>query len=287
MNQGPSTPQAGRRRLITCFSRLLDLLVTLLLWCYFTVGFLVLFSPLYILASILPVNRVRTFQRLNHYFYRGFFLLCRLTMPKQKWHIDPALADVRSSVVISNHISYIDPLLLISLFPRHTTIVKSRLFHIPIFGSMLKMSGYLSSDSKGPLAGHMLAQMDGMLAFMNEGGNLFIFPEGTRSRNAALGPLNPGAFKIARLCRAPLTVVHIENSDRLFTPGRFLFNTSQPNNITVRLLARLTPAYDSEHFSVKELMGQVRTLFETPCQSDAFGKCQTSGVRPAEPGVYL
>ncbi len=253
---------------LTWVFKLVDLVVTLLLWSYFTVGFVVLFAPFYVLVTILASDRARAFQRLNHFFYRGFFWLCRLTIPRQEWRIDPALGTVRSSVVVCNHVSYIDPLLLISLFARHTTIVKNRLFRIPIFGWMLKMSGYLPADSQGPLAERLVEQLEHMSSFLAGGGNLIVFPEGTRGRDGALGVLNPGAFKIARLCRAPLAVVRIENSDRLFTPGRFLFNTCQANTITARLLTQVTPPYDSAAFSVKEVMAQVRALLEGPTKED-------------------
>ena len=268
MSHTPRIHNAGRYPSLTWVFKLVDLLVTLLLWSYFTAGFVVLFAPFYVLATILASDRARAFQRLNHLFYRGFFGLCRLTMPRQEWRIDPAVAAVRSAVVVCNHVSYIDPLLLISLFARHTTIVKNRLFHIPIFGWMLTLSGYLPADSQGPLAGRMVEQLEQMPGFLAGGGNLFVFPEGTRSHNRAVGALNSGAFKIARLCRAPLAVVRIENSDRLFTPGRFLFNTGQANTITVQLLAQVTPPYDSAGFSVKELMGQVRALLEAPAKTD-------------------
>ncbi len=263
-NAGSAVPRPPRTWVFT----MIDLLVTLLLWGYFTVGFVILFSPFYALASIPVFDRTRAFQWFNHLFYRGFFGLCRLTMPRQNWRIDPAIASIRSSVVVCNHASYIDPLLLISLFARHTTIVKNRLFSIPIFGRMLTLSGYLPSDFQGPLAGRMIERLDRMPAFLDTGANLFVFPEGTRSRNRTLGTFNPGAFKIARLCRAPLAVVRIENSDRLFTPGRFLFNTCQANTISVRLLTQMTPDYDSAQFSIKELIDHVRALLETAAEPD-------------------
>lgn len=257
--------------------KLVDLVVTLILWSYFTAGFVVLFAPFYVLSALLASDRARAFQRLNHFFYRGFFRLCRITMPRHKWRIDPALATVRSCVVVSNHVSYIDPLLLISLFSRHTTIVKNRLFQIPIFGWMLTLSGYLPAYSQGALAGRMVEGLDRMPQFLASGGNLFVFPEGTRSRDGALGTFNTGAFKIVRACRAPLAVVRIENSDRLFTPGRFLFNTCRPNTIRVRLLARIEPPYESGEFSIKELMSRVRTLLEAPESAESF---QEAAVPP-------
>lgn len=268
----------GLHALPTWVSKLIDCAVTLLLWTYFTVGFIVIFAPFYVLAAILMSDRALAFQRLNHFFYRGFFLLCRLAMPRQKWEIDPALRAVRSSVVVGNHVSYIDPLLMISLFPQHTTIVKNRLFHIPIFGCMLRMSGYLPADSEGPLADYMVERLEHLPKCLEAGGNIFVFPEGTRSRDNTLGNLNPGAFKMARLYRAPVAVVRIENTNKLFTPGKFLFNTCLANNITVRLLAQIKPRYDSEEFSIRELMGQVRTLLEAPAKTDPSNDAITGSV---------
>jgi 1-acyl-sn-glycerol-3-phosphate acyltransferase len=239
-----------------------DAAVTVLLWTYFTLGFVVLVAPLYLLAATLATDRARAFQRLNSLFCRGFFGLCRMLMPGQRWELDPALAAVTGSVVVCNHLSYLDPLLMIALFPRHTTVVKDRLFRIPILGRVLRLSGYLASTSLGPEAERTLGQLERLPAFLAGGGNLFVFPEGTRSRDGAVGPLNAGAFKIARLCRAPVAVAAIENTQRLFTPGRFLFDSCRANTITVRLLARLTPAYDRPDFSTKALVAQVRALLE-------------------------
>ncbi len=242
--------------------RSIDLIVTLLLWSYFTLGFILLFAPLYAIAFALAPNRHLCFQRLNHYFYRGFFRLCRMTIPLHKWRIQTAVKRVQSSVIVCNHISYIDPILLISLFGCHTTIVKDRLFKIPIFGWMLKQSGYLPSASDGRLAELMIERMATLGDDLKAGANLIVFPEGTRSRTGSIGTFNTGAFKIAKICRAPVAVLFIRNTDRLFTPGKFLFDTRRANTITVELLAQLRPPYDQDHFSVAALMDQVHDLME-------------------------
>jgi 1-acyl-sn-glycerol-3-phosphate acyltransferase len=236
----------------------IDLGVTLCLWFYFTVGFLAFFSPFYFLSAVAPIDRAAGFQRLNHFFYKGFFLLCRLLMPRQQWHIDPEMRSLRSSVIVCNHISYIDPILLISLFKRHTTIVKARLFKIPVFGMMLKFSGYIPSAADGALAGLMMTRMETLCGELSRGTNLIVFPEGTRSRDAKLGAFNAGAFKIARRCRLPIEVVVIRNSQRLFMPGRFLFNSRRRNTIYVESVARIMPDYDAPGFSISDLMTRVR-----------------------------
>lgn len=236
----------------------IDFIVTLSLWCYFTVGFLVLFAPVYLLATLAPVDRISAFQQLNHFFYKGFFLLCRVLMPRQKWHIDQRILSVRSSVIVCNHLSYIDPILLISLFRHHTTIVKARLFRIPVFGMMLKGSGYLPSAADDTLAGLMMRRMETLCQEISQGTNLIVFPEGTRSRDATIGKFNPGAFKIARRFGLPIQVIVIRNSQRLFTPGRFLFNSRRRNTISIESIEKIVPEYDKQEISIKDLMRHVR-----------------------------
>jgi 1-acyl-sn-glycerol-3-phosphate acyltransferase len=154
-------------------------------------------------------------------------------------------------------------LLLISLYPRHKTIVKSTFFSVPIFGWIMKQSGYIPSTSEGKLSELMIDSFDTMDDFLASGGNLFIFPEGTRSRNGSISQLNRGAFKIAKLCRTPVKVLFIRNTNKLFRPGKFLFNSMVSNTITVEHIAGIEPNYQSESFSIADLMSQVRSLLET------------------------
>jgi 1-acyl-sn-glycerol-3-phosphate acyltransferase len=233
-----------------------------MLWSYFTLGFIFFFSPFYLAAYLFSENREISFQRLNHHFYKGFFFLIRIFIPGQKWHIADKIKSIRSSVIVCNHLSYLDPLLLISLYPRHKTIVKSTFFSVPIFGWMLKRSGYIPSTSEGRLSELMIERIDAMDGYLSSGGNLFIFPEGTRSRDGTIGRLNKGAFKIARLCQTPIKVLYIRNTNKLFTPGKFLFNTLVSNTITVEPITGIEPDYQSDKFSIPELMSQVRSLLE-------------------------
>jgi 1-acyl-sn-glycerol-3-phosphate acyltransferase len=245
------------------FKPVSDLFITLLLWTYFTLGYVILFSPFYLAEYLFSKNREISFQRLNHNFYKGFFLLVRVFTPGHKWRISDEILSIRSSVVVSNHVSYLDPLLLISLFEKHKTIVKSSFFKVPIFSRMLKLSGYIPSSSEGKLSDLMIQRMEAMDDYLVSGGNLFIFPEGTRSRDNTIGSLNPGTFKIARFCQPSIKVLFIHNTNKLFPPGKFLFNTCVSNTITVEQIASIEPDYQSDTFSTSELMSQVDLLLKT------------------------
>jgi 1-acyl-sn-glycerol-3-phosphate acyltransferase len=223
------------------WQRARDYGITFLLWAYFLAGFVFL-PPFYIGAHLLRSHGERTIQRFNSRFYRGFFALVRALMPGHRWRIQPEVRAVRSSVVVCNHVSYLDSILMISLFDRHTTLVKGRLFDIPVFGTMLRWAGYIPASAEGRFAGLMVERVERVRAFLSEGGNLFVFPEGTRSRDGRIGRFNPGAFKIARHCRAPIRVVSIRNTDRMFRPGSFAFDTRGPNIIRIELAGSIDPA---------------------------------------------
>lgn len=244
-------------RLAAC----IDVSVTLALWAYFIAGFAVLFGPFYILAAVFASDRQKIFQMLNHLFYRGFFMLSRVLMPRQAWRIDPDIRRIRSSVIVCNHISYIDAILLVSLFARHTTIVKNRLFGFPVLRQIMVTAGYLPAVSEGRLAGLLSRRLADLPGFFAAGGNLIVFPEGTRSRTGKIGAFNKGAFKIAKMCRAPVAVLKVRNTDRLFTPDKFRFNTCEANTVRLDLLACLSPDYDHPELTAKELMQTVRSLY--------------------------
>jgi 1-acyl-sn-glycerol-3-phosphate acyltransferase len=239
-----------------------NLLVTLLMWLYFTAGFVLLFSPFYLWAYLFSKNREFAFQRLNHYFFQGFFFLLKHLAPRVKWNIPNELKNIKSSVVVCNHSSFLDPLLMIELFSRHTTIVKSTFFKVPVFGWLLKHSGFIPPDSQGRLSALMIERIEALDGFLASGGNLFVFPEGTRSRDGSLGPFNKGAFKIARHCQAPIQVLKITGTGEVFAPDRFLFKALNPITITVERVAMVDPEYQSSSYSTTDTMNRVRSLLE-------------------------
>lgn len=237
-----------------------DIVVTGMLWGYFTFGFLLFFSPFYLFAFFFSKSPQCVFQSLNSSFYKGFFSLCRIIIPKHKWKIQNEIRDIRSAFILCNHISYLDSILLVSLYSKHTTIAKDRLFQIPVFGRFLALAGYLPSSGSGPNSELLLRGFETIASVLERGGNIIVFPEGTRSRDGRVAKLNKGAFKVARHFKAPITVLRITNTDKLFIPGRLLFNSTVQNSISLKIVGELEPDYASDDFSIKDLMERVYDL---------------------------
>ena len=202
-------------------------MVTVILWIYYTLGFAVFFAPFYILAWAVAKDPSGVAQRLNSRFYRTFFLLLRFLVPACRWQVDDAVKGIRGSVVVANHLSYLDSILLISLFQRHTTIAKQRLFHIPILGWVLRISGYLPSSSDGRLAEFDdLAHGAHAGAARRRGQSADFSRRHPQPQRRNRQTHTPAPFKIARMASAPIDVVsYRRHGEPVQTPARFLFDT--------------------------------------------------------------
>jgi 1-acyl-sn-glycerol-3-phosphate acyltransferase len=244
--------------------RLFDLTVTLLLWTCYLLGFFVIFYPVYLAAFLFASHRETAFQHINCFFYRGFFVLLRILAPRLKLHVHDDISSIRSSVIVCNHLSYLDPILMISLLRGQKTIVKGVFFKVPFLSWVVRVSGYIPATGDPALVPLMMERIEGMEKYLSSGGNLFVFPEGTRSRDGRLGSFSKGAFSIARRCRAPIHVLRIQNTNALWPPGQFLFNATEKIEIHVRRIGTLVPDYESGSFSVQHLMEEVRSRYLEP-----------------------
>lgn len=249
-------------RLTKIIQRIYDFCITVLLWTYFLFGFLVLLVILYIPAYIIAENRATALQNLNHIHLKCFFGVTRFLIRRTKFDIPEEVRQIRSAIIVCNHLSYLDPILLVSLFPRQITIVKSTFFKVPIFGWFLKNTGYIPSAPNEMMGAAMINNLETIKKHLADGGIVFVFPEGTRSRNGKLAPFNKGVFSIARYCKAPMHLILIKNTDVLFRPGFFSFNTRAVNTIEMKLIGTLEADYKSLDFSVSSVAQKARALFE-------------------------
>lgn len=249
---------SGNKTLLQWF---IDVSVTLICWGYFIFAFLFFFSFFYLGSYCFASDKERSFQYLNHLFFRGFLTLLRFLAPGHHWTIDRRVKDIRGSIIVCNHLSYLDPLLFLSLLPHNKTIVKTKFFSAPVFGLLLDVSGYLPSTTEGRFAGKMIEQIENIGVFFADGGNLFVFPEGTRNSSVNVEQLHKGVFKIARMYQCPIEVLQLSGTDKLFTPGHFFFNATLKNRISMVHLESITPESSKEKVTVSILHEKVCRAF--------------------------
>ncbi len=106
-------------------------------------------------------------------------------------------------IVIANHPTLLDVVLLISLIPRAQCIVKSVLLLHPLLGPLMRRAGYIPNDLG---ADEMVAACT---ASLRAGECLIIFPEGTRTEPGSLPRFRRGFANLAILTQATIQPVVI------------------------------------------------------------------------------
>jgi 1-acyl-sn-glycerol-3-phosphate acyltransferase len=155
------------------------------------------------------VKRRRLARRSIAASFRFFMNVMRLTGVLD-YRIDnlEALRSERGCLVIANHPTLIDYVILASVMPETDCLVKSALLRNPFVSGVIRAADYLINSE----ADTLLAASQRRLA---QGDTLLIFPEGTRTRVGEAMTLQRGAANIAVRCGSDLRVVVIHCSEHL------------------------------------------------------------------------
>lgn len=172
---------------------------------------------LYVSGALLPrkaPEHVRPFAAWSirvalHWFMRIFCVSIKVE-GAEKLPESPA-------VLVCNHRSALDPVFIIcGLRRRHMSFVaKQSVMKYPIVGPYARRAGFLGIDRESPM--QSMRTIHRAAKFIREDGiDYGIFPEGTRSRTKELLPFKSGAFLMAKKADAPIVVLTMEGSDRVF-----------------------------------------------------------------------
>jgi 1-acyl-sn-glycerol-3-phosphate acyltransferase len=115
-------------------------------------------------------------------------------------------------VMVANHPTLIDVVLLLSTFPRLYCVVKGSVMRSPLVGSMLRYCNHIDAGDGDPISGANVVQ--GAIERLRTGDPVLIFPEGTRSPENGLGPFKKGAFTIAQAAGVPVVPIRIDCQPR-------------------------------------------------------------------------
>lgn len=118
-------------------------------------------------------------------------------------------------VIVSNHLSNFDPLILdiyLKDFPL-VFVAKDSLFKIPFFGKMIKKVGYLSLN-RSDVRQEVKTIKKGVSLLTNEITSVCVYPEGTRNfTDERLLEFKPGCFNLVTKSKKPLVISYIAHTN--------------------------------------------------------------------------
>jgi 1-acyl-sn-glycerol-3-phosphate acyltransferase len=199
--------------------------------CYAWLALLAIVIPLCLVLSVLPgVERRR---RIARGAARLFLLAIGSPIRVEGSAIEPHFP----CVVIANHSSYLDGIILTAALPAgFTYLIKYEMSRVPLAGFVLRRLGSafvarddLQDRQRTARALHGLATRGSALGF---------FPEGTFDKIPGLKPFHLGAFSAAARAKLPVVPVVIYGAHRKLPSGALL---ARPGPLRVHICDAVRP----------------------------------------------
>jgi len=122
----------------------------------------------------------------------------------------------QSYIIVSNHRSHTDIFVASASIPlQFRWLAKKSLFHIPLVGYGMKISGYIPVERERAI--HAARSLDEVKKILKAGKSIWMFPEGTRTPEKNLGNFKRGAFILAKETEVSMLPIVMINTDKIFT----------------------------------------------------------------------
>lgn len=154
-----------------------------------------------LLLLCLPIRRIHKQALVSKMLHVGCKVLVAMTPVIKSVRIDDGHADVEPGIIVANHQSSLDIILLMAAFPKVKFFVADWVKNSPLFGPIAEYLGYYvrSEGYEGSLTN--------LKKDIEQGWSLVIFPEGTRTTDGTIRRFHKGAFYLASQVNAPVTPV--------------------------------------------------------------------------------
>ncbi len=234
----------------------LSLLQSVFAFTWFALGCTILIVFGLIVVKLLPIPkkiRLKIFHQLRHY--------CAISMIHVHPHVPKKIINEskerfdKPAVVIANHHSVIDSLLMQSLNPKLILMVKDWVWNNPLMGPIVRLGGFI------PKAAGYEDNLDKIKELLNEGYSLAIFPEGARSDTAKIARFHKGAFFIAERCNVDIVPIIFHGS--AFAQGKDDSFLLKNGRLTIRYLPRIEADDKSFGDNYAERTKKISRYFKT------------------------
>jgi 1-acyl-sn-glycerol-3-phosphate acyltransferase len=132
----------------------------------------------------------------------------------------------RTYIFMSNHVSNLDPPIMLPLIPRRTSVMaRHGLFKYPVLGRAMRMGDLVPVDRSDRKAG--ISAVRTAAEVIRKGVNMTIYIEGGRSFDGRLLPFKKGPFYLAQECQVPVVPVTITGTHDAMPKKRLAIKPAQ------------------------------------------------------------
>ena len=190
--------------------------------------FLILGTLALILVTLVPGLSLNARRAIAHWTSKSFLFCAGFRTRLINMQAIPS----GPCVIVANHASYLDGVLLKGVLPaRFSFVIKKEVSRVPLAGMLLRRIGSEFVDRFNRHAGAVDARR--LIKAADAGQALAFFPEGTFIEQPGLGKFHTGAFAIAARAGLPVVPVVIRGTRHILRSGQFL---PRPGKIEVEIL---------------------------------------------------
>lgn len=183
------------------------------------------------------------------------------------------------AVVVANHASYLDGIVLQAALPAHFAfVIKREVTGVPLVHFLLRSIGAQFVDRHS--AAGRVRDARRLLREAHNGSALAFFPEGSIDPKPGLRPFRSGAFAAAARARVPVLPVAIIGSRQRLPPGGMRL---RPGRIRVEVLTPLPVWADGEAVAARLRAEARRLILERLPEPDLDLETAAAGTRAAAP----
>jgi len=171
------------------------IVLSLLLWLYFVVSSIVLalVGAMIKIITYFPDKNLRILSKFCCFW--GAQYIWVIPLWSLKIHGRNKINDRKVQILVVNHQSFADILVMNSLFKHFRWTSKVENFRLPLVGWSLLLNRSIRIYRGASDAWHKFEAQ--AVKAISSGDSLLLFPEGTRSRTGKMGKFKEGAFRIA------------------------------------------------------------------------------------------
>lgn len=152
------------------------------------------------------------------------------------------LHNLKQGVMIANHMSHLDIILIAGLAPFDMRILaKSSLFKVPFLGWYIKACGHIPVFRGEKRHLNQTVGRAAIKSAIESGATLFIFPEGTRSKDGQLKSFRSGAFLISEQHHLTIYPILVRGTSQLLRAGGRVIHKDPQVPCELTFLPALTP----------------------------------------------
>ena len=235
---------------------------TVLCFTIFGIGGFLIGTVIFPLTLLIVPKKNQRFVLINtvHYSWKIFvFIMSFFRLIKVKVENKKKVKNLKGHVIVANHPSLIDIVLLISIVPNSVCIVKGKLASNFFMKHIIRKIYIVNNFDPNVL-------LDDTVKAINEGYNFIIFPEGTRTplEGNTNVTLHRGFAQAAIYANAPILPIKIKTSPRILTKSQKWYDVgSKISKYDIEFLADILPSNyndSSHHRQAVRLTNEIKRL---------------------------